>query len=331
MKKFIERQQALKRAGKLPARGPYRHRGPRKRKSKQKKKSLFKVSDFKLDQQIHTTIYGAAYKEHIREKDWVVKVSNLKKIRRELILEDECPEDPFQECKLMRKIHPHQNLLLLTDELKDQKNHYVVFEYMPGGDLMDRIDKIGYLKPKIARKYIRQILLGLQHLHKQCIAHLDLSPENILIGENDVIKICDFGMAREMKRRLTSFYPFNAPEEEDDMPGKEGIRAPEIQQKGAYFGHQCDVYSAGVIFLLMLTGYYVYEEPVQTDEGFKTLYKEGLEARLKEMYIDCYLSKKALDFLSHMVCKVDDRWSIEQLLEHPWLHLPRRKKRANKR
>ena len=77
---------------------------------------------------------------------------------------------------------------------------HLIFRYLEGGDLFDRILKMKRFSEKEAGKVIHQLLLGLNYMHKRNIVHRDIKPENILLESKDVknmnVKITDFGFAK---------------------------------------------------------------------------------------------------------------------------------------
>jgi len=75
---------------------------------------------------------------------------------------------------------------------------YMIFDYMPGGDLFYHIKKKGHLSEKCAVFYGSQIILGLEYLHSKNIMYRDLKPENILIDSDGNIKLTDFGICKEL-------------------------------------------------------------------------------------------------------------------------------------
>jgi serine/threonine protein kinase len=74
--------------------------------------------------------------------------------------------------------------------------HYLVLEYLSGGDLQKAV-KQERLEPKRAFNYLEQICAGLGHAHERGVIHRDIKPQNLLLaGDNETVKITDFGVAR---------------------------------------------------------------------------------------------------------------------------------------
>ncbi len=84
-----------------------------------------------------------------------------------------------------------ENLFFLTKELS-----YIVMEFHPNGDLFSLIESTGKFTPEFSRYMFLQLLDTVEYLHESAeIAHLDLKLENVLIGNDMKIKICDFGFS----------------------------------------------------------------------------------------------------------------------------------------
>lgn len=79
-------------------------------------------------------------------------------------------------------------------------------EYCSGKNLRDIIDSKDWwnIPSEKKKKYVSQILDGLIYIHEQKIIHRDLKPGNILMNEDDLIKICDFGLATTMTQELVN-------------------------------------------------------------------------------------------------------------------------------
>jgi len=173
------------------------------------------------------------------------------------------------------------------------------------------------------KKYLTMMAKGVSFLHNNGISHLDLSLENMLLTSNDEIRICDFGQAQE-KRFFESFSP---------RRGKLGYMCPEVYKFHPYDGFKADVWSLGVIFWSMLANGSLYDKPVSSDPHFAYVAK-GKEG-LKKLFAGSAVTdipSAALDLLANMLSpNSSSRYSIEQVLEHPWLRDSKSKQRSKKK
>jgi serine/threonine-protein kinase RIM15 len=102
---------------------------------------------------------------------------------------------------------------------------YLVMEYLNGGDCASLIKVLGGLPEDWSRKYMAEVVLGVQHLHSRGIVHRDLKPDNLLIDQKGHLKLTDFGLSRmglvgRQKRALNS--------KSDDPP------APDLLKQGPF-------------------------------------------------------------------------------------------------
>ncbi|KAI1098018.1 hypothetical protein F4804DRAFT_141422 [Jackrogersella minutella] len=86
---------------------------------------------------------------------------------------------------------------------------YLVMEYLNGGDCASLIKVLGGLPEEWAKKYLGEVILGVEHLHERGIIHRDLKPDNLLIDQKGHLKLTDFGLSRmgligRQKRALNS-------------------------------------------------------------------------------------------------------------------------------
>jgi serine/threonine protein kinase len=108
-------------------------------------------------------------------------------------------EDPRAECRLLRLVTGHRYVVSLLGEYQCERYHWCVYEFVDGGDFFGFVEATGKLGDEASRIYFRQLCDGLSYLHAHGLCHLDLKPDNLLFTRNKEIKICDFGMARELK------------------------------------------------------------------------------------------------------------------------------------
>lgn len=123
----------------------------------------------------------------------------------------------------------------------------LVFEYVPH-TLYSRLrDELNPVTRQETRRYMRMLLRGLKYLHEISIMHRDIKPANLLITDEGVLKIADFGLARIYRRHLPErcYSP---------QVATRHYRAPEILWGGAQYGPAIDLWAAGCVFAEMLRG-----------------------------------------------------------------------------
>mgnify|MGYP002621472898 CR=1 FL=1 len=125
------------------------------------------------------------------------------------------------------------------------KSSQILMEYAPYGDLFDAIFSKGVpFNDKLTRTYFRQFIEGLEYLHQNGIAHLDIKPENLLIDKYGHIKITDFGFAKRIEGNRT-FTLCGTPE----------YLAPEIIKGSKVgYGKSVDWWALGILIFEMLSG-----------------------------------------------------------------------------
>ena len=140
------------------------------------------------------------------------------------------------------------------------KNYlYMVLDLCPGGDLFNLIQRHKNFTAKQAKFLIAEVILAVEHLHKNNILYRDLKPENILIDEWGHLKLTDFGLSKEN---------FGPDDETKTICGSPEYYCPEILQDDPY-GFTLDFYSLGVLLYELITGLPPYfsedQEQMQKD------------------------------------------------------------------
>ena len=154
--------------------------------------------------------------------------------------------------KLIQKLsHPY---IIKVKETFD-KLQCVVLEHAPNGDFCSLLMGGTSLPETIARTYFHHLVEGVDYLHKNGIAHLDLKLDNLLLGSNKTLKIIDFDLSQRIDDEKRSYARGK---------GTTNYRAPEIRSRKCSNFKAADVYSMGVILFTLVTGLPPYTE---SDKG----------------------------------------------------------------
>lgn len=248
-----------------------------------------------------------------------VKISSKQTIFKKWMNGDCRTENPWQEVSALQFIenYYHPNILGIIEALHDDDNLYTVMPFCPGGDLYDNIGPKG-CPEQVARSYFQQILNGLDQLQNCGIFHRDLSLENILlIGERCVF--IDFGMCLKIPMGENGIRRLMLPV---GVGGKVNYMAPEIfcnRESNRYGidGPSCDLWAAGVILFVLLTGKFPYLQPDTNDIAFGCTINNI--AGLLETF-DREISPSALDLLRKIFQLFPGkRYTLAQVMEHPWV------------
>ena len=208
------------------------------------------------------------------------------------------------------------HIVMQLDLLSDDRYLYSVMPYCDGGEMFDVIEKKRRLTEPEARYCMRQLLRALRCLKNAGVCHRDLSLENLLVC-NGKILVIDMGMCLRIpvdnvSRRRCLIQP-------QDVCGKWHYMSPEVCTNELPFdGPAVDLWAAGVILFLMLTGFPPWERPVLTDDRFKLMSSGYLVQILTEWRLG--LSGDAMDLLQRMFwLDPTDRLSLDQVCLHPWM------------
>jgi serine/threonine protein kinase/tetratricopeptide (TPR) repeat protein len=185
---------------------------------------------------------GRVYKAWDRDLE---KVIALKTIRGEQARNPEILKRFKQELLLARKI-THKNVIRIHDMGEAGGVRFFTMEYIPGDSLKARIEKLGKIPVPQAVQMAKQILGALEEAHEQGVVHRDLKPQNIMIDQDGVLHIMDFGIAR-------SAMDTSGMTATGMIIGTPDYMSPE-QARGEKAGEQSDLFSFGVILYEMLTG-----------------------------------------------------------------------------
>jgi len=199
----------------------------------------------------------------------------------------------------------NENVMKLYDVIETNRYLYLIMEYINGISLLDFIQKQKNhrIDESKCKELFYQIVKGILYCQNENICHRDIKLENILIVNNKIIKIIDFGFAIKCNRN----------EYQEFFCGTVYYMPPEIVNKKKYIPFYSDIWSLGVLLYAMLFGDFPFRANNQ-DKLFE-LITEG-----KLIFPnDIEVSDKAKNLLSKIiVIKPNKRISLEEILNDPW-------------
>ncbi|OWM82611.1 calcium-dependent protein kinase 20-like isoform X2 [Punica granatum] len=232
-----------------------------------------------------------------------------KTIAKRKLTTQEDVEDVRREIQIMHHMAGHPNVVSIVDAYEDAMAVHLVMELCAGGELFDRIIQRGHYTERKAAELARVIVGVVEACHSLGVMHRDLKPENFLFvnhEEESVIKTIDFG--------LSMF--FRPGETFTDVVGSPYYVAPEVLRK--HYGPECDVWSAGVIIYILLSGV-----PPFWDETEQGIFEQVLKGELDFMSEPWpSISESAKDLVRRMLVRDPKKRLIaHEVLSHPWVQV----------
>ena len=232
-------------------------------------------------------------------EEFAIKILNKKKIKKQM------KNVMLRENEIITKLN-HINVVFVYKIIDTPEDYYIVMEYCKLGELFDYIVEKKRLDEEEAAVFFYQLINGVEYIHSKGIAHRDLKPENLLLTEDKVLKIIDFGLSHE----------FNEEEFLKTKCGSPSYAAPEILAKPKYDGFKIDIWCCGIILYAMLCGYLPFEGDDENESNNYKLFKNILEC---EPEMPDFLSRKSANLIKRILNPdPEKRITIEKIKKHPF-------------
>jgi serine/threonine-protein kinase Chk2 len=211
----------------------------------------------------------------------------------------------------------HPALVCLKDTFDEEDGVYLVLELAAEGELFNWIVMKQKLTEEETRKVFVQLFQAVKYLHERNIVHRDIKPENILLTDKDLhVKLADFGLAKIIGEESFT----------TTLCGTPSYVAPEILETGNHrrYTKAVDVWSLGVVLYICLCGFPPFSDELYSEDNPYTLTDQIREGRFDfpSPYWDS-VQDSALDLIDDMLTvDVNERFTIDQCLEHPWITQP---------
>jgi serine/threonine-protein kinase len=196
---------------------------------------------YRLESRIGSGGMSTVYRAHDETLErWVA----IKLMNREITTDSDQLERFRREAKAVAKLS-HPNIVHVIDAGEDEGRPYIVFEYIEGETLKDRIRRLGRLPIPEAVAYCIEIARALGAAHASHVVHRDVKPQNVLLDHEGTAKVTDFGIARTLEEDGLT--------DDGRVLGTTDYVSPE-QALGQPVTGQSDLYSLGIALYEMLTG-----------------------------------------------------------------------------
>ncbi|KAL7177697.1 hypothetical protein ACSBR2_030960 [Camellia fascicularis] len=211
-----------------------------------------------------------------------------------------------EEVNLLKNLS-HPNIIRYLGTTREEDSLNILLEIVPGGSISSLLEKFGSFPESVIRMYTKQLLLGLEYLHRNGIMHRDIKGANILVDNKGCIKLADFGASKKVVELATMTGA-------KSMKGTPYWMAPEvILQTGHSFS--ADIWSVGCTVIEMATGKPPWSQQYQEVAALFHIGTTKSHPPIPE-----HLSVEAIDFLLKCMQKEPNlRPTASDLLQHPFV------------
>ena len=319
---------------------------------------------------ITDTLQGSIWSSHNQEtnESVIIKVTSRKLHKESMIIYDgkkyNVEENIIKEKEIIKYLTKkpdkklnNKNIVSYRDFFKSNSNYYFVMEN-GGHMLFDFVVRVHrYIESdkldinewhKFVKIIFKQIINAVEYIHKKNVCHYDISLENLLINDvevildsngkikfchdNIIIKLCDFGLAeqfivnnddnnddddddKEQKEKKDNKISF----ESTKKCGKPNYKSPECTNKLSFDAKKNDIWCVGVSLFMMLIGGNMVNKASFNDKSFIQIINGDIDKLLTKWNRIKYVNTQIIDLFNKIFQFQDKRINLQQIKQHQWL------------
>ncbi|TDH69716.1 hypothetical protein CCR75_006459 [Bremia lactucae] len=218
-----------------------------------------------------------------------------------------------EEISLMNNLS-HKHIVRYMGSHRSANHFCINMEYVPGGSIASMLNQFDAFNEDLIRIFTRQIVHGVVYLHEMGIIHRDIKGANVLVNEQGVSKLADFGCSKQIPAILTT----SLEESLRSIRGSIPWMAPEVVKQTGH-GYKADIWSIGATVIEMATAKHPWPH---CHNGLAAMYTIAMATAPPPL--PDHLSLEAKSFLQRCLCvDPNERATAVELAEHAFLAEPR--------
>ena len=271
-----------------------------------------KIKDYQIIKEIGEGAFGSVY---LVQKESTSKLYALKILNKEFLYKNEIVEEPIIERNILTLCN-HPSIVKLISTFQSKHKLYFLLEYIQNNDLSNLIKRINIFPPNLSKQIISELVNVIEYLHcTMKMSHNDLKPGNIMLDENNHIKLIDFATAK-IHHKI-----FDKPQGKfidsdkyisEEIFGTIEYISPEMLEHKITDYRTNDIWALGVIIYIIFNG----ESPFLGKNDFFTI--ENIK-NCQFKFVNENIPEEAKDLINHILVKdPTKRYNISQIKNHKY-------------
>jgi mitogen-activated protein kinase kinase kinase len=218
-----------------------------------------------------------------------------------------------REILLMKRLR-HKHIVQYLGTARDTHALFIFMEYVPGGSIASMLGQYGAFGEALTRRLVAQIVSGIAYLHSMGIIHRDVKGANVLVTNNGIAKLADFGCSRQLQDLQTAA-SVSLENSLKNITGSVPWMAPEVIKQSGRLPKAADVWSLGATIIEMATAAHPWPE---FSNQLAALFHVATATQPPSL--PSSMSNVGKDFVTRCLA-IDEkqRATAEELLQHPFI------------